>query len=95
MVGKGVAAGFGDGEGGIRLASDESFFRADIAQFLQIAGMAGEVAVGQAEQRLQGGEVGRLVGHQDGHNAEARLTFEGLVESVELVHYFILSYLRE
>ena len=94
MGGEGGTALFSDGKGGVGLASDESLFGADEAHFLQIAGMAGQIAVREPEQRLQGGEVRRLVGHQDGHDAEARLAFEGLIETVQLVNHYFLSYLR-
>ena len=44
---KSLAACLGDGEGGVWLASDEAFLALDIAQLLEGAGVAGQVAVGE------------------------------------------------
>ena len=51
---EGLAAGVSDGERGVWLASDEAFLTLDIAQLFEGAGVAGEIAVGEREERLEG-----------------------------------------
>lgn len=80
---EGLAAGLSDGERGVWLASDEAFLTLDIAQLFECAGVAGEIAVGEREERLEGGEVDTLVDHEHRHDAEARFAFKSLVYAVE------------
>ncbi len=80
---EGLAAGLSDGERGVWLAPDEAFLTLDIAQFFECAGVAGEIAVGEREERLEGGEVDTLVDHEHRHDAEARFAFKSLVYAVE------------
>ena len=56
-------AGLGDGEGGVGFAPDETFIALDVAELLEGTGVAGQVAVGEAEELLEGGEVDTLVDH--------------------------------
>ncbi len=81
----------GDGIGGVGLAPDETFFAADVAQVFEAAGMAGQVAVGEFEQRFHGREVHRLVGHQHRHDAQANLALESLVQSVQVRNHGSVS----
>ncbi len=91
---EGLAAGLSDGERGVWLASDESFLTLDIAQLFEGAGVAGEVAVGEREERLEGGEIDALVYHQHRHDAEARFAFESLVDAVESWNHDLLFVIR-
>ena len=87
---EGLAAGLSDGERGVWLATDEAFFALDIAQLLEGAGVAGQVAVGQREERLEGGEIDALVHHQHRHDAKSRFAFESLVDAVESGNHDLL-----
>ncbi len=80
---EGLAAGLSDGERGVWLTPDEAFLTLDIAQLFEGACVAGQVAVGEREERLEGGEIDALVHHQHRHDAEARFAFESLVYAVE------------
>ena len=91
---EGLTAGLSDGERGVWLASDEAFLTLDIAQFFEGAGVAGEIAVGEREERLEGGEIDALVHHQHRHDAEARFAFEGLVDAVEGWNHDLLFVIR-
>ena len=78
-----LAAGLCDGEGGVGFAANEAFLALYVAQLLQGAGVAGQVAVGEGEELLEGGKIGGLVDHEHGHDAKACFAFEGFVEAVE------------
>ena len=78
-----LATGLGDGERGVWLAPDEAFLTLDIAQLFECAGVAGEIAVGEREERLEGGEIYALVHHQHRHDAKSRFAFESFVYAVE------------
>ena len=80
---KGLAPGLGDGEGGVGFAPDEAFFALYVAQLFEGTGVAGKVAVGEREERLEGGEVDTLVDHEHGHDAEPCFALESFVDAVE------------
>ena len=91
---EGLAAGLSDGERGVWLASDEAFLALDIAQLLEGAGVAGQVAVGEREERFEGGEIDALVHHQHRHDAKSRFAFESLVYAVEGGNHDLLFIIR-
>ena len=80
---KGLAPGLGDGKGGVGFAPDEAFFALYVAQLFEGTGVAGKVAVGEREERLEGGEVDTLVDHEHGHDAESCFALESFVDAVE------------
>ena len=76
VLGKGLASRLGDGELGIGFATDELLDTAYIARLFQVASVAGEISVGDLQQRLQRGEVSSLIGHQDRHDAQSDLVLK-------------------
>ena len=91
---EGLAAGLSDGERGVWLASDEAFLTLDIAHLFEGAGVAGQVAVGEREERFEGGEIDALVHHQHRHDAKSRFAFESLVDAVESGNHDLLFIIR-
>lgn len=80
-----------DGITRVGFASDEFLFAADVAQLLKAAGVTGQVAVGEFEQRLHRGEVDRLVGHQHRHDAEPDLALKSLVQTIQIGNHGSLA----
>ena len=80
MLLESLAPCFGNGVGGIGLAPHKLLLCLNVAQFLQRTCVAGQVAIGQPQQRLQRGEIHRIVHHQHRHDAEPSLVFKGLVD---------------
>ena len=80
-----------DGITRVGFASDEFLLAADVAQLFEAAGMAGQVAVGEFEQRLHRGEIYRLVGHQHRHDTEPDLALKGLVQTVQIGNHGSLA----
>ena len=78
-----LASGLGDGEGGVGFPSYEAFLALYVAELFEGARVAGQVAVGEGEERLESGEVDTLVDHQHRHDAETGFAFEGFVYAVE------------
>lgn len=67
----------------------------NVAKLLQTFGMAGEIAVGQFQQRLQAHEIQFLVHHQRRHNTQTHLAFKSLVYILQLIpHNQFLSCLK-
>lgn len=80
-----------DGITRVGFTSDKAFFAADVAQVFETAGMAGEVAIGEFEQRLHRGKVDRFVGHQHRHDAKPDLAFESLVQTVQVGNHGLIA----
>ena len=80
-----------DGITRIGFAPYEALFAADVAQLLKAAGVAGQVAVGEFEQRLHRSEIDRLVGHQHRHDTEPYLALKGLVQTVQIGNHGSLA----
>ena len=62
-----------------RFSSHKGFLANDVAQLFQSPRMAGQIAVRQRKQFLQGVEIHIFIYHQDGHYAQADFTFECLI----------------
>lgn len=79
----------------VGLFADKLLFDHNVFLCLQRLGMAGQVAVGHAQQFLEGVEVGMLIHHQDAHDPEAYAVVKGLVDMLEdiLQTYSLRSYL--
>lgn len=90
-----LAAFFGGNVARVGFLADELLFDGNVILCLQRLGMAGQVAVGHAQQFLEGIEVGMLVHHQDAHDPEAYAVVKGLVDMLEdiLQTYSLRSYL--
>jgi len=90
-----LAAFFGGNVARVGLFADELLFDSDVILCLQRFGMAGQVAVGHAQQFLEGVEVGMLIHHQDAHDPEAYAMVESLVDMLEDIFqtYSLRSYL--
>ena len=80
-----------DGITRVGFTSDKAFFAADVAQIFETAGMAGEVAIGEFEQRLHLGKVDRFVGHQHRHDAKPDLALKSLVQTVQIGNHGLLA----
>lgn len=91
MCREGSPSQIGDGVTRIGFAADELLLAADVTQFLEAAGVAGQVAVGELEQRLHRAEVDRLVGHQHRHDAKPDLALESLVQTVQIGNHGLLA----
>ena len=92
VEGEGLSASLCHGKLGIGLTADELFLASDVAVLFQTAGMAGEVAVCDLQQRLQGGEVGGAVCHEDGHDAQPHLVLKRFVQTVDVSHISKISF---
>ena len=90
-----LAAGLGDGEGGVGLPSDEAFLALYVAELFEGARVAGQISVGEGEERLEGGEVDTLVDHQHRHDAETGFALESFVYAVEGGNHDLLIVSRE
>ena len=95
MICKGFFAILGCNVRGVWLFADELFLDDNIILCFQSFRMTGEISIGHAEQFFQHVEIGRIIHHQNRHNAEPDPMVESLIDILDDVfqNYF-LSYLK-
>ena len=72
------------------LAADKAFLATDITQLLQCTRMAGQIAVGQLQQMLEGGKIRIIIHHQHRHDTKSRTAFKRLAQTE--YRYFHLTF---
>lgn len=80
MLPEGALALVGRSVGGLWLFPYESLVDRDVAAFLQLEGMACEVAIGEVQALLEGIEIDLVRNHEQGHDRQADAVLENLVD---------------